>query len=48
MALGKGADTVLIKDMIKKSNYEASGNESTKPIPADDSRYDSPLSSQQR
>ena len=44
MALGKGADTVLIKDMIKKSNYEASGTESGKPTPAEDSRYDSPLS----
>ena len=48
MALGKGADTVLIKDMIKKSNYEASGNDSVKPTPADDSRHDSPLSSQKR
>ena len=45
MALGKGADTVLIKDMIKKSNYEASGTESGKPKPTEDSRYDSPLSS---
>ena len=48
MALGKGADTVLIKDMIKKSNYEPSGNDSVKATPADDSRYDSPLSSQKR
>ena len=48
MALGKGADTVLIKDMIKKSNYEASGNDSVKASPVDDTRHDSPFSSQKR
>ena len=48
MALGKGADTVLIKDMIKKSNYEASGKDSVKGTQADDLRHDSPLSIQKR
>ena len=48
MALGKGADTVLIKDMIKKNNNDQSGTESEIAANADESRYSSPLSIRKR
>ena len=48
LALGKGADTVLIKDMIRKSNQDMSATDSSKPAQAPESAPATPISSSRR